>query len=279
MKLSEMRQLLAERKIQLTKSLGQSFLHDSNQLQRIVNAAQLQAGDQVLEIGPGLGPLTELLVHRADRIQAVEKDRRLLEILKERFANRPNLELIHADALDYLQQSHDWREWKVVSNLPYSVGSRILVELAQNPQAPALMVVTLQLEVVQRILALAGSDNYGLLSVLIQFRYEPRGHFKIAASCFFPEPEVDSACIVLQRRPERLLAASGEAKFVQVVKQAFSQRRKMMSKLLKQLWPDAAVDVAFSRAGLEASVRAEAVSVMQFVELARTLPDGNHKRK
>src|SRR5437660_8579933 len=99
MKLSEMRQLLAERNIQLTKSLGQSFLHDSNQLQRIVNAAQLQAGDQVLEIGPGLGPLTELLVHRADRIQAVEKDRRLLEILKERSANRPNLELIHADAL------------------------------------------------------------------------------------------------------------------------------------------------------------------------------------
>src|SRR6266478_5954600 len=151
MKLSEMRQLLAERKIQLTRSLGQSFLHDANQLQRIVNAAQLHGSDQVLEIGPGLGPLTELLIRRAGRVRAIEKDRRLIEILQERFANAANLELIHADALDYLQQSHDSRDWKVVSNLPYSVGSRILVDLAQSPNAPALVVVTLQLEVVQRI--------------------------------------------------------------------------------------------------------------------------------
>ena len=155
MKLSEMRQILAERKIQLTRSLGQSFLHDINQLQRITNVAELQPNDQVLEIGPGLGPLTELLVRRAGRVLAIEKDGRLIEVLKERFANVSNLQLVHADALDYLQETRNWHDWKVVSNLPYSVGSRILIELAQNRQAPALLVVTLQLEVAQRFTASA----------------------------------------------------------------------------------------------------------------------------
>ena len=272
MKLSEMRQLLAQRKIQLTKSLGQSFLHDANQLERIANSALLAPHDQVLEIGPGLGPLTELLLRRAGRLLAIEKDRRLVDLLNERFGNVPNLQLIYADALDYLQQNHDWRDWKVVSNLPYSVGSRIVVQLAQNPQPPALLVVTLQLEVVQRILAGAGSDNYGLLSVLVQFRYEPLDHFKITASCFFPEPEVDSACVVLQRRSEPLLPMSAEATFRAVVKQSFSQRRKMMFKLLKEHWPNSRLEAAFSLAGLQTNIRAEAVSIEQFVELARSLP-------
>src|SRR5882762_1221023 len=274
MKLSQMRQILAEGNIQLTKSLGQSFLHDANQLQRIANPAQLEASDQVLEIGPGLGPLTELLVRRVGRVLAIEKDRRLIEVLKDRFANVSNLQLVHADALEYLQETRDWREWKVVSNLPYSVGSRILVELAQNREAPELLVVTLQLEVVQRILAGAASDDYGLLSVLVQFRYEPLDHFKIAASCFFPEPEVDSACVVLQRRPESLLPLSAESSFTDIVKQSFSQRRKMMFKLLKEHWPNSRLEGAFSHADLETNVRAEAVSLEQFVELARSLTNG-----
>ena len=271
MKLSEMQRLLAERNIQLTKSLGQSFLHDGNQLQRIANAAHLESGDQVLEIGPGLGPLTELLIHRAGRVIAIEKDARLVALLKERFANPRNLELVHADALDYLQENRDWRDWKVVSNLPYSVASRILVELAQEREAPALLVVTLQLEVVQRILAAAASENYGLLSVLIQFRYEPLDHFKIAASCFFPEPEVDSACVILCRQSEPLLPMAAESIFREIVKQAFSQRRKMMFKLLKEQWPAPLLEKAFSRAGLGTDIRAETVSLKQFVELARSL--------
>ena len=278
MKLSEMRQLLAERKIQLTKSLGQNFLHDANQVERIANCAQLGRDDKVLEIGPGLGPLTELLLRRAGRLLAIEKDRRLVDLLTERFGNAPNLQLIHADALEYLQQNHDWRDWKVVSNLPYSVGSRIVVELAQKPQPPALLVVTLQLEVAQRILAGPGSENYGLLSVLVQSRYEIGKHFKIAASCFFPQPEVDSACIVLQRRVEPLLAGAAQSTFVEVVKKAFSQRRKMMSKLLKKKWAVGQVEAAFSRAGLENNIRAEAVSVKQFVELAGVLSSREEKQ-
>src|SRR5438876_8812386 len=132
MKLSEMRQILAEHGIQLTKSLGQNFLHDANQLRQIVAAAELGRSDKVLELGPGLGPLTELLLAQAGEVLAIEKDRRLVAFLRERFASASNFTLIHDDALEYLRrEARDWSDWKLVANLPYSVASPILVELAQ----------------------------------------------------------------------------------------------------------------------------------------------------
>src|SRR5687767_796601 len=140
MRLSEMRQLLTEHGIQLTKSLGQNFLHDANQLRRIVALAEVESGDSVLEIGPGLGPLTEQLLVRAGRVMAIEKDGRLIPLLQKRFSTAKNLELIHADALEYVaEKDHKWSEWKLVSNLPYSVASPMLVELAQSPQRPLML--------------------------------------------------------------------------------------------------------------------------------------------
>src|SRR5512139_3428681 len=148
MKLTEMKQLLATGGIRLSKSLGQNFLHDANQLRRIVAAADLKKADRVLEIGPGLGPLTEMLVEQAGEVLAIEKDARLVEALKHRFkvgqasclslsaagtCGTPVLRLILDDALDYLRhEARDWNEWKLVANLPYSVASPILVELAQG---------------------------------------------------------------------------------------------------------------------------------------------------
>ena len=126
MKLSEIREVLAQRGIQLTKSLGQNFLHDGNQLRRIADAAQITAADRILEIGPGLGPLTELLVASAGEVLAIEMDRRLLEFLRERFVAAKNLLLVHEDALDYLRrEKRDWSDWKLVSNLPYSERSSL----------------------------------------------------------------------------------------------------------------------------------------------------------
>src|SRR5687768_4879857 len=166
MKLSEMRQVLADRGIQLTKSLGQNFLHDANQLKKIAAAAELTPRDKVMEVGPGLGPLTDLLVEQAGEVLAIEKDARLVEILKERFAAKPNLTVLHEDALHFLKNNErDWTDWKLVANLPYSVGSPILVELAQAKRPPQLMTVTLQLEVVQRLVAEAGSPDYGILTL------------------------------------------------------------------------------------------------------------------
>ena len=142
MKLTDMKQVLAAHGIQLTKSLGQNFLHDANQLRRIVAAADLKKTDRVLEIGPGLGPLTEMLVEQVGEVLAIEKDARLVEVLKQRFqtgdqAGPPVLRLLHDDALDYLgREARDWSEWKLVANLPYSVASSILVELAREGERP-----------------------------------------------------------------------------------------------------------------------------------------------
>jgi 16S rRNA (adenine1518-N6/adenine1519-N6)-dimethyltransferase len=306
MTLTEMRQLLETRGIQLTKSLGQNFLHDANQLERIATAAELTVRDKVIEIGPGLGPLTEQLLRQAGEVLAVEKDARLVQVLTERFEQRDTglrpvaesgdvdeagqgqntgqgpvprgaggLTLLHADALDWLKQgNHDWSAWKMVSNLPYSVASPILVELCQGLRSPQRIVATLQLEVAQRLMAGPGGKDYGVLTLLVRLEYEPVRWFKIPAGCFFPRPDVDSACIVLRRRSSLLLPEALRPDYVRVVKRAFSQRRKMMLKLLKQDWKVDALEAAYASIGLSAQTRAEEVGLEQFVELTRLLAMG-----
>jgi len=290
MKLSEMRELLATREIHLTKSLGQNFLHDGNQLRRIVKAAELKKTDKVLEIGPGLGPLTELLLENAGEVLAIEKDARLVEFLRERFnvgqASRlspsqneksetgatPVLRLLHDDALEFLKREpRDWHDWKLVANLPYSVASPILVELAQTPQRPERMVATLQLEVARRLMAKAGGEDYGLLTLLIQLDYELRDWFKIPAGCFFPAPDVDSACVALIRRAAPLLPENQRVIFVKIVKRAFSQRRKKMLKLLREDWPVEKLTGAFEELKISPQERAEKLGLEQFVALTEKL--------
>ena len=271
MKLTEMREILAARGIQLTKSLGQNFLHDQNQLHRIVQAAALSKEDKVLEIGPGLGPLTELLLAQAGEVLAVEKDGRLVEFLRERFKNA-KLELLHTDALDFLKSDkRDWSDWKVVSNLPYSVASPILVELACGPRAPKKIVVTLQWEVARRLAAKPDTEDYGILTLLTQLDFEPRDFFKIPPGCFFPEPDVDSGCVILERREQPLLPEHLRAGFVKIVKRAFSQRRKMMLKLLKQDWTQEKLEPAFDALQISRLERAEKLSLEQFVALTKIL--------
>ena len=293
MTLTEMRSLLAKRGIQLTRSLGQNFLHDQNQLRRIVEAAELSPSDKILEIGPGLGPLTELLLEKAGEVLAIEMDGRLVDFLRERFGTEEQnaellagalknqaaasnegaaFHLLHADALEFLRREpRDWGDWKLVANLPYSVASPILVELAQSSRRPERMVTTLQLEVAQRLMARADDDDYGVLTLLVQLDYEPRDSFKIPADCFFPAPNVDSMCVVLQRRTRPLLADGQRAAFVKIVKRAFSQRRKMMLKLLKQDWAVDKLAAAFAELKISPQERAEKLSLEQFVALTKIL--------
>jgi 16S rRNA (adenine1518-N6/adenine1519-N6)-dimethyltransferase len=334
MTLTEMRSLLTKRDIQLTRSLGQNFLHDGNQLRRIVDAADILPTDKVLEIGPGLGPLTELLVEKAGEVLAIEMDARLVEFLCDRFnlatqagefpaltpalspeerenivdtpvdqtpsdssqrgagelplpgervgvredkpsedKNSPdNLFLIHDDALAYIKRERrDWSDWKLVANLPYSVASPILVELAAGPRAPKMIVATLQLEVAKRLMAQADDDDYGILTLLVQIDFEPRGSFKIPPECFFPSPDVDSACVCLVRRATPLLPENLRPAFVKIVKRGFSQRRKMMLKLLKQDWATDKLTAAFAELNISPLERAEKLSLEQFVELTKKL--------
>lgn len=277
MTVTEMRRILAESGIQLTKSLGQNFLHDANQLRRIVHMAELSKEDSVMEVGPGLGPLTERLLAGSGRVLAIEKDGRLARWLQKRFADAPSLELVRGDALDYLRRvkGRDWSEWKMVANLPYSVGSPILVEWALADPKPAMMVVTLQWEVVNRIRASAGSRDYGVLSLLIQAGHVPVGSFRVPAACFFPRPEVDSACIALKRRRDPLLAGPDFPRFVRLVKAGFRQRRKIMLNLLKAHWPEPLLRECFAAQGIDFRARSESVTLKQFAGLARMLPNGH----
>jgi 16S rRNA (adenine1518-N6/adenine1519-N6)-dimethyltransferase len=275
-KLSGMKQILASRRIQLTKSLGQNFLHDTNQLLKIVQQAELSPSEKVLEIGPGLGPLTEHLLKEVGQVLAIEMDARLVSILRERFASelarQPGLELVQADALEFLRrQARDWREWKLVANLPYSVASPILVEMAQGERAPERIVVTLQIEVARRLAASPGHADYGVLTLLVQRDFEPLGWFKIPPGSFFPEPDVDSACITLRRRVHPVVPDRLRTVFTSVVKRSFSQRRKMMLKLLKQDWQPDALEHALSVAGIRTDARAEQVSLEAFAQLTETL--------
>ena len=293
MTLTEMRSLLAKRDIQLTRSLGQNFLHDGNQLRRIVDAAEIQPTDKILEIGPGLGPLTELLLEKAGEVLAIEMDARLVDFLCERFATEersaelltgalenqntsPNqsaaFHLLHDDALKFLKREpRDWSDWKLVANLPYSVASPILVELAAGPRAPKMIVATLQLEVAKRLMAQADDDDYGILTLLAQLDYEPRGSFKIPPECFFPSPDVDSACVCLLRRERTLLPEILRPAFVKIVKRGFSQRRKMMMKLLKQDWAADKLAAAFAELKISPQERAEKLGLEQFVKLTKLL--------
>ena len=284
MTLTEMRELLARHDIQLTKSLGQNFLHDGNQLRRIADAAHLEPTDKILEIGPGLGPLTELLLAKAGETLAIELDGRLVNFLRTRFAVElgtadaagAKLQLLHDDALGFLKREpRDWRDWKLVANLPYSVASPILVELSAGARAPKKIVVTLQLEVAQRLMAAADDDHYGILTLLVQIDFQPREWFKIPPGCFFPSPDVDSACVVLERRPQPLLPENLRASFVKIVKRAFSQRRKMMLKLLKQDWPKEKLEAAFAELNISPLERAEKLNLEQFVALTKILAGEN----
>jgi 16S rRNA (adenine1518-N6/adenine1519-N6)-dimethyltransferase len=270
--------VLAERGIQLTKSLGQNFLHDANQLRRIMAVAELKQTDRVLEIGPGLGPLTEILVEQVSEVLAIEKDARLVEVLKQRFQTEtggtPVLRLLHDDALDYLKRdARDLSGWKMVANLPFSVASPLLVELALSARGPQRMVGTLQVEVAKRLHAEPGAPDYGVLTLLVQLNYEPQPWFKIPPSCFFPEPDVDSACVCLVRREPPPLTDDQRRVFIRLVKRGFSQRRKMMLKLLKQDWPQPRLAQEFERLNLSPQIRAEKVSLDQFIQLARNLSE------
>jgi 16S rRNA (adenine1518-N6/adenine1519-N6)-dimethyltransferase len=240
--------------------------------------------------------LTELLLAKAGEVLAIETDARLVDFLCERFGAEKQSDarlenslagdsaagddaqtlgafhLLHDDALAFLKRERrDWSDWKLVANLPYSVASPILVELAAGMRAPKMIVATLQLEVAQRLMAAADADDYGILTLLVQLDFAPREWFKIPAGCFFPSPDVDSACVILERRAVPLLPENLRASFVKIVKRAFSQRRKMMLKLLKQDWPADKLTAAFVELQISPLERAEKLSLEQFAALTQKL--------
>ncbi len=278
LRLSDLRKILSESGLMLTKSLGQNFLHDGNQLDRIVRLAEIVPGDRVLEVGPGMGALTGPLLDAGAHVLAIEKDHRLCDFLTtRRLKGHPRFQLVHEDALErFKSRPEDWTGWKLVANLPYSVGSPIIVELALSQHPPDLMVVTLQLEVIEKAFAAPASPTYGLLSILIQLSYEPVEFFKLPSGCFFPPPDVTSACGLFRRLETPLCADADEKVAVsRLVKTAFRQRRKTMANSLKSLYGGSdAIVAALDAIGHPPMQRPEKLAPAEFVHLTRHLSSG-----
>lgn len=262
--------------------LGQNFLIDANIRNLILDASHIKAGETVLEIGPGLGVLTEGLLARGARVIAVEKDPPLHAHLRERFGGEARLELIRADFLDL-----DPARWcrgaidQVVANLPYSSGSRMIVELAQLADPPRALTLTVQLEVAERLAAGPGGRERGLLGVLVQRWYAVRIVKTISGACFFPAPEVRSAIVRLDRIDPHPADTARLVLFGRLAKAAFSQRRKQIRVILGRVevpgyLPRESADVLrdLAAAGINPQSRPEELTVGQWDALAAQLMAG-----
>lgn len=269
---SEVRELLARLNFRPSKVLGQNFLIDANILRILLATAHLTQDDVVLEVGPGLGVLTEWLARWAGRVIAVEKDHRLCAYLGERFAKTGNLELLEADVMDLdLEDLLARGVTKVVSNLPYSIGSRLIVRLVESPRAPGQMVVTVQREVAARLTAAPGTKDYGLLSVLAQLRYDIRIRKEVSPTCFLPPPEVWSAMTHLVLREPAAPPPQDPAHFKALLKTAFAQRRKQLASILRRGKAAAGLDRILKTARVDTRARPETLSPAQWVDLSNAL--------
>ena len=263
---SDVRALLATMNFHPSRRLGQNFLIDVNILHILLDAAELTHKDAVLEIGPGLGVLTEGLLNRAGRVVAVEKDGRLFQWLENKFVDFPNLGIIHADVLAVdlpalLAQGLN----KCVANLPYSIASRFLVDLLGTECAPERIVVTVQLEVAERFAAKPSTHDYGLISVLAQLDYEVSIHKRISPTCFWPPPEVTSAILLMVRRTAPLAPVHNRTALLDLLKLCFSKRRKQLGTILRGQFAD--VEKTLSKLKIPPAARPENLAPADWARL------------
>ncbi|MFQ5907105.1 MAG: 16S rRNA (adenine(1518)-N(6)/adenine(1519)-N(6))-dimethyltransferase RsmA [bacterium] len=256
------------------RDAGQNFLLDENVARRIVDASKAGPGT-VVEIGPGLGMLTEYLLERADPVVGIEVDGRLCKFLSERFKEASNLILINADflGLDIEQLSEYGGKFKVVSNLPYSISKPAISKILNLRDCVESAVLTVQQEVARRILASAGTREYGVMTVMVAYWARAESLFNVGSRSFFPSPKVNSTTIRLTLHHYPPLKACDERLFRSVVKGAFSQRRKMLKNSLAasiKLDTDK-VSVLEKESGIDLKRRGETLSVREFVHLTNTL--------
>jgi 16S rRNA (adenine1518-N6/adenine1519-N6)-dimethyltransferase len=225
--ISEVKERLRQLGVRATKGLGQHFLVDRGVLERIVEAADLDKGDTVLEIGPGLGVLTDDLVERADKVVAVEVDSILAAGLARRYSGRDNVAIVNADALDADPSSlRLGSHYKLLGNLPYYVASAILRHFLEAKLKPELIVVTLQREVAEAIVA--GPGRMSLVSIAVQLYGKPSLVDYVPAKCFYPLPKVESAIIRIDVYPESAVRLKNVEGFFEIVKSGFSSPRKQI---------------------------------------------------
>ncbi len=248
--------------------LGQNFLYNLSILGRIVDAAGLEEDDTVAEIGPGPGRLTRLLSGRVKRVIAIELDEALFDKLRGDLIGYRNVELIHDDALKF--RYDDVGPFKVVSNIPYYITTPLIFRLLEAPLLKA-MTLTIQKEVAERIVASPGGKDYGVLSIMVQYRAETELKFIIPKEEFVPVPRVDSAVVYIRVRKKPAVDVRDETIFFRVVKTSFSQRRKTLSNSLKGLRKD--IRDVLTKAGIDPARRPETLSLVEFGRIADELSE------
>ena len=273
-------EVLQKHKFNIQKKFGQNFLVDTNVLVKIVEAADLTKEDCVLEIGPGLGTMTQYLAERAGEVVAVEIDKNLIPILEETLADYPNVTLINADILKLdirrlAEEKNGGRPLKVVANLPYYITTPIIMGLLESGVPLKSIVVMVQKEVADRMQAGPGTKDYGALSLAVQYYANPQIVANVPPNCFIPRPNVGSAVIRLTRYEEPPIQANEQRMFA-MIRAAFNQRRKTLANAVSNaaglgLTREQVVQ-ALQKMGLSPTIRGEALTLEQFATLSNELP-------
>ena len=264
------------------KSFGQNFLTDTNILQKIVDTAEIDDQVNVIEIGPGIGALTEFLAERAAQVMAFEIDHRLVPILADTLRDFDNVTVVNEDILkvDLAQHIRNFKNpdlpIKVVANLPYYITTPILMHLIESGIPFSEFVVMMQKEVADRISAQPNTKAYGSLSIAVQYYMTAKVAFIVPRTVFVPAPNVDSAILKMVRRPEPAVAVEDESFFFKISKASFTHRRKTLWNNLTGYFGKTEevkdkLTKALDQAGLSPSVRGEALSLEEFASLADAL--------
>ncbi len=273
-------EILQKYHISLQKKFGQNFLIDKNILEKIVDAAHVTANDCVLEIGPGIGTMTQYLAERARNVIAVEVDKNLIPVLQDTLSSYNNVTIINQDILKtdlhrIIEEHGGGRPVKVAANLPYYITTPIIMALFENHIALQNITIMVQKEVADRMQAEPGTKNYGALSLAVQYYAKPEIIVKVPASCFIPKPNVDSTVIRLTKYEKPPVAVWDEAYLFAVIRASFNQRRKTLVNGLAGA-PVLGVNKeeiagVLAQMGLPAAIRGETLTLEQFTELSNSL--------
>lgn len=270
--------ILSRHGFKFSKALGQNFLINPSVCPRMAELSGADSGVGVIEIGPGIGVLTNELCQLADKVVAVELDKRLLPVLEETLGEYDNLKVVNADVLELdlhklIKEEFDGMEIVVCANLPYYITSPVIMKLLEEKLPVKAITVMVQKEAAQRICAEVGSRQSGAVTVAVNFYAKPEMLFSVSSGSFMPAPKVDSAVIRLNVLPNSPVIVDNEKNFFAVVKAAFSQRRKILANSLSSgLSIDKAkVFEILQECGIPENIRAEKLSLQNFADIANRL--------
>lgn len=269
---ASVRALLAEHGLRPSRRLGQHFLADPNTARRIVRLAKVDAGDRVLEIGPGLGSLTLALRERACDVLALEVDRRLADVLQEVVVGDDRVRVVSGDALTVdLEALLGTGSWRCVSNLPYNVATPVVIRLLEEAPSVSSALVMVQLEIADRLVAAPGSPAYGAVSVRVAYYADAKIVGMVPRAVFVPVPKVDSALVELVRRDAPPVDVPSRERFFELVRAGFAHRRKMLRRSLRPALGEGTTDL-LTEAGIDPRARAESLGLAEWAALARAVP-------